>query len=69
MAEQQGNVSWRQVWEFVKEHAPALPVLHWLPKYTRANLTSDLVAGFTVGTMVVPQSSYSSSAYHMLELT
>ncbi|KAJ9066149.1 hypothetical protein DSO57_1012340 [Entomophthora muscae] len=32
------------------------PSLSWLPKYQRAWLSGDLIAGITVGVMVVPQS-------------
>jgi sulfate permease, SulP family len=33
-----------------------LPVFDWLPGYERANLRGDLVAGVTVGAMLIPQS-------------
>jgi sulfate permease, SulP family len=33
-----------------------LPVFDWLPGYARANLKGDLVAGLTVGAMLIPQS-------------
>ncbi|KAJ9084781.1 Sulfate permease 2 [Entomophthora muscae] len=33
-----------------------LPSLEWLPKYNRRWLVGDLIAGLTVGLMVVPQS-------------
>ena len=33
-----------------------LPVFDWLPGYDRANLKGDLVAGLTVGAMLIPQS-------------
>jgi hypothetical protein len=41
-------------------HLPArlpyyLPVLKWLPKYSREQLSGDLAAGFTVGVMMVAQ--------------
>lgn len=32
-----------------------LPIIAWLPAYTRAKLTGDIVAGLTVGLMVLPQ--------------
>src|SRR5437763_1308596 len=32
-----------------------LPVFDWLPGYDRANLGGDLVAGLTVGAMLIPQ--------------
>ncbi|MGH9011848.1 MAG: SulP family inorganic anion transporter [Acidimicrobiia bacterium] len=32
-----------------------LPVFEWLPGYDRANLKGDLVAGLTVGAMLIPQ--------------
>ena len=34
----------------------ALPILHWLPGYSRADFRGDLAAGLTVGVMLVPQS-------------
>lgn len=36
-----------------------LPVLVWLPYYTKSQLVGDVVAGLTVATMVVPQVSTS----------
>ena len=33
-----------------------LPILTWLPKYNLTKLQGDLIAGLTVGIMVVPQS-------------
>ena len=40
-----------------------LPILTWLPKYTLTNLQCDMIAGFTVGLMVVPQAlAYASIA-------
>ena len=39
------------------------PVLTWLPKITRDSLKSDVIAGLTVGVMLIPQSmSYASIA-------
>src|SRR5688500_20234782 len=32
-----------------------LPLFEWLPCYSRANLNGDLIAGLTVGAMLVPQ--------------
>lgn len=32
-----------------------LPILGWLPRYERRNLTSDLTAGLTVAAMLIPQ--------------
>lgn len=31
-------------------------VVNWLPKYSRLDAVSDLVAGFSVGLTVIPQS-------------
>lgn len=31
------------------------PILNWLPKYNKSTFLSDLVAGFTVGAMLIPQ--------------
>lgn len=39
-----------------------LPILDWLPSYTREDLKGDLGAGLTVGVMLIPQ----SMAYAML---
>ena len=40
-----------------------VPVLTWLPKITRDTLKSDVIAGLTVGVMLIPQSmSYASIA-------
>ena len=40
-----------------------LPILNWLPKYNLHNLQCDLIAGITVGLMVVPQAlAYASIA-------
>lgn len=33
-----------------------LPCLQWMPHYTKDDLQSDLIAGFTVGLTVIPQS-------------
>jgi MFS superfamily sulfate permease-like transporter len=35
---------------------PSLPILGWLPKYKLSYIAGDLIAGLTVGLMVVPQS-------------
>ena len=35
---------------------PRLPVFEWLPGYARGDLRGDLVAGLTVGAMLIPQS-------------
>lgn len=32
-----------------------LPIARWLPRYTLGKLRSDVIAGITVGLMVVPQ--------------
>lgn len=32
-----------------------LPILDWLPKYKKAYLSGDIVAGLTVGVMLIPQ--------------
>jgi len=40
-----------------------VPALTWLPKITRDTLKSDVIAGLTVGVMLIPQSmSYASIA-------
>ena len=39
-----------------------VPILHWLPLYTRKLLRSDLVGGITVGVVLIPQ----GMAYAML---
>lgn len=39
-----------------------VPMLHWLPNYTRALLLADLSAGLTVGVVLIPQ----GMAYAML---
>lgn len=33
-----------------------IPVLNWLPRYTRLKAVSDLIAGITVGLTMIPQS-------------
>ncbi len=33
-----------------------IPILGWMPSYTRGDMISDLIAGITVGLTVVPQS-------------
>lgn len=32
-----------------------LPILDWLPQYNKANLSSDVFAGITVGVLLIPQ--------------
>lgn len=32
-----------------------LPILRWLPSYTKADAVGDMVAGITVGLTVIPQ--------------
>ncbi len=39
-----------------------IPILEWLPKYKQSNLKGDLIAGITVGVMLIPQ----GMAYSML---
>ena len=39
-----------------------VPMLHWLPRYTKALLKSDLAAGLNVGVVLIPQ----GMAYAML---
>jgi hypothetical protein len=41
------------VWSLAKS---ALPVIEWLPKARWESLRADLVAGVTVGVMLIPQS-------------
>ena len=46
-----------------RKAAAWFPILGWLPATTRETLKSDLIAGVTVGVMVIPQSmSYASIA-------
>src|ERR1044072_6928565 len=33
-----------------------IPVFEWLPGYARSELNGDMVAGLTVGAMLIPQS-------------
>ncbi len=40
---------------FLRANAPSLPILRWLPNYKREYIVGDVVAGITVGLMVVPQ--------------
>mgnify|MGYP002065859111 FL=1 len=41
----------------------ALPILGWLPRTSKEGFKADLIAGLTVGVMVIPQSmSYASIA-------
>lgn len=40
----------------VKNVLKKFPILNWLPKYSSQDALGDLVAGITVGLMVVPQS-------------
>lgn len=41
---------WRALWH------KRMPILHWLPRYDiRRDLKHDVIAGFTVGVMLVPQ--------------
>lgn len=39
-----------------------IPILNWLPNYKKSNLSKDLLAGFTVGIVLVPQ----AMAYAMI---
>ena len=40
-----------------------VPILDWLPRYSRSDFMGDLVAGITVGLTVIPQSlAYSNVA-------
>lgn len=36
--------------------AKYVPVLDWLPRYTRLKAVSDLIAGITIGLTMIPQS-------------
>ena len=50
----------RAIKKFVRKK---LPITKWLPKYNRTSLYYDLIAGITVGLMLVPQSlAYSALA-------
>ena len=45
------------------------PFVQWLSKYSPSNLISDIIAGLTVGLMVVPQAlAYASIAQLPLEV-
>ena len=41
---------------FVDYCRDRFPIVKWLPKYNTKTLISDIIAGLTVGLMVVPQS-------------
>lgn len=46
-----------------KNLSKRLPITQWLPKYTSEDFVGDLLAGFTVGLMLIPQSiSYAALA-------
>lgn len=46
-----------------KNVSKRLPITQWLPKYTSEDFVGDLLAGITVGLMLVPQSiSYAALA-------
>ncbi len=51
-------------WEMIKQRAPYyIPIFKWLPQYNFTYLKHDVIAGLTVGAMVVPQGlAYSSLA-------
>lgn len=36
--------------------AKHIPILQWLPKYTRTDVVADFIAGLTVGLTMMPQS-------------
>lgn len=40
----------------MKKIKSCFPILEWLPKYNIASFRSDLIAGFAVGMMIIPQS-------------
>jgi sodium-independent sulfate anion transporter 11 len=42
-------------WRIRQGWYDSLPILSWLPNYNRSWLLADLIAGFTIGVMVVPQ--------------
>lgn len=43
---------WRDLFERIR---PVLPILRWLPQYETSDLRSDVMAGLTVGVMLIPQ--------------
>lgn len=43
---------WRDLSERIR---PVLPILRWLPQYEASDLRSDVMAGLTVGVMLIPQ--------------
>ncbi len=49
------GIDWPYVKKFLKVYAPRIPLLKWLPKYKKQYIGGDLIAGLTVGMMVVPQ--------------
>ena len=36
-------------------HLPAIPIRHWLPRYTVADASADAIGGITIGVMCIPQ--------------
>ena len=50
----------RRVWSTLLER---IPILSWLPKYNiRKNLPGDIISGFTVAIMHIPQGTFCNMA-------
>jgi SulP family sulfate permease len=45
----------RRLWRALGPLVQLLPVLEWLPRYSRRDLAGDLPAGLTIGAMLIPQ--------------
>ncbi len=43
---------WRDLLERIR---PVVPILRWFPQYEASDLRSDVMAGLTVGVMLIPQ--------------
>ena len=46
----------KHAYAFIKQYlADLLPIINWLPRYNRGWLMGDIIAGVTVGIVVIPQ--------------
>lgn len=53
-----GGSDWKKLltWKTIRTRLPYyIPCLSWMPSYPRSNLLGDIVAGLSIGTMLVPQ--------------